>query len=65
MAIQSWFGRVNYDYQGRYLFEASLRADGSSRFAEGHRWGYSLHFLPDGIFIVRNLWKEHLPGCPN
>ena len=39
VAIQSWFGRVNYDYQGRYLFEASLRADGSSRFAEGHRWG--------------------------
>ena len=39
VAIQSWFGRVNYDYDGKYLFEASLRADGSSRFAEGHRWG--------------------------
>lgn len=38
-AVQSWFGRLNYDYQGRYLFEASLRADGSSRFAKGHRWG--------------------------
>lgn len=39
VAVQSWFGRLNYDYQGKYLFEASLRADGSSRFAEGHRWG--------------------------
>ena len=36
----SWFGRINYDFAGRYLFEANLRADASSRFAEGHRWGY-------------------------
>ncbi|MCC8170681.1 MAG: TonB-dependent receptor [Parabacteroides sp.] len=39
VAVQSWFGRLNYDYQGKYLFEASIRADGSSRFAENHRWG--------------------------
>ena len=39
VAIQSWFGRANYDYKGKYLFEASIRADGSSRFAKGHRWG--------------------------
>lgn len=39
VAVQSWFGRLNYDYQGKYLFEASLRADGSSRFAKNHRWG--------------------------
>lgn len=36
----SWFGRVNYDFAGRYLLEANLRADASSRFADGHRWGY-------------------------
>ena len=36
----SWFGRINYDFAGRYLFEANLRADASSRFADGHRWGY-------------------------
>ena len=35
-----FFGRINYDYKGRYLFEASARYDGSSRFAEGHRWGF-------------------------
>lgn len=39
VAIQSWFGRINYDYDGKYLFEANVRADGSSRFAKGHRWG--------------------------
>ena len=33
------FARANYDYAGKYLFEVSVRADGSSRFAKGHRWG--------------------------
>lgn len=37
--LLSYFGRVNYDYDNRYLFEANFRYDGSSRFAEGHRWG--------------------------
>ena len=39
MAILSYFGRVNYGYKNKYLFEANFRADGSSRFAPGHRWG--------------------------
>ncbi len=38
-ALQSFFGRVNYNYKERYLFEANLRLDGSSRFADGHKWG--------------------------
>lgn len=32
--------RVNYDYDSRYLFAASVRADGSSKFAAGNKWGY-------------------------
>lgn len=36
----SYFGRINYDYNETYMFSAILRADGSSRFADGHRWGY-------------------------
>lgn len=40
LTMVSYFGRFNYDYAGRYLFEANFRADASSRFAEGHRWGY-------------------------
>lgn len=38
--LESYFGRVNYDYDGKYLFEVTFRSDGSSRFAKGHRWGY-------------------------
>ena len=38
-ALAGFFGRLNYDYKGRYLIEASGRYDGSSRFAKGHRWG--------------------------
>ena len=40
LAMLSWFARVNYDFAGKYLFEANIRADASSRFAEGNRWGY-------------------------
>ncbi len=39
VAIQSVFSRLNYDYDGRYLFEANVRGDGSSRFSRGNRWG--------------------------
>ncbi|WP_455622444.1 SusC/RagA family TonB-linked outer membrane protein [Parabacteroides sp.] len=34
----SWFGRVSYDYQGKYLLSATMRADGSSKYQE--KWGY-------------------------
>ncbi len=36
----SWIGRLNYNYMDRYMIETILRADASSRFAKGHRWGY-------------------------
>ena len=35
-----FFGRVNYDWKGRYLLEVSGRYDGSSRFPKNHRWGF-------------------------
>ena len=38
--FRSWFGRVNYAYDSRYLFEANFRYDGSSKFAKGNRWGF-------------------------
>jgi len=37
--LLSYFGRVNYSYKEKYLFEANLRNDGSSRFAPGQKWG--------------------------
>jgi TonB-linked SusC/RagA family outer membrane protein len=38
--LLSFFGRVNYTYQDKYLFTASLRADGSSKFGKNNKWGY-------------------------
>lgn len=39
-ALLGIFGRINYDYKSRYLFEVSGRYDGTSRFASGSRWGF-------------------------
>ncbi|MDL2212344.1 TonB-dependent receptor [Bacteroides sp. OttesenSCG-928-D19] len=38
-AVVSYFGRLNYAYKQRYLFEANFRRDGSSRFGPDYRWG--------------------------
>ena len=37
--INSFFGRIGYVFKDRYMFEANIRADGSSRFAKGRKWG--------------------------
>lgn len=36
----SFFGRVNYDYNSKYIFTATFRADGSSKFGKNNKWGY-------------------------
>ena len=38
-SLLSYMGRVNYDYDNRYLLTATIRRDGSSRFGRNHRWG--------------------------
>ncbi|WP_238480290.1 SusC/RagA family TonB-linked outer membrane protein [Mangrovibacterium lignilyticum] len=38
--LLSYFGRVSYNYQERFMFNATFRADGSSKFAKSNRWGY-------------------------
>ncbi|MFV0470944.1 MAG: SusC/RagA family TonB-linked outer membrane protein [Paludibacteraceae bacterium] len=48
-ALVSLFGRVNYNLLDKYLFTVTYRADGSSRFAEGNKWGY----FPSAAFA----WK--------
>ena len=47
--LMSFLGRVNYDYKKRYYVTASFRADGSSKFAPGHKWGY----FPSGALSWR------------
>ncbi len=63
----SYFGRVNYDYQGKYLFEANVRVDASSRFAPGNRWGYFPSFsgawrISEESFMegLRDKWLSNL-----
>lgn len=36
--LMSWMGRVMYDYDGKYMLSATIRTDGSSRLAPGHKW---------------------------
>jgi len=38
-ALRSYFGRINYDFSEKYLVEANVRYDGTSRFADKNRWG--------------------------
>lgn len=45
-AYMSFFGRLTYDFKGRYLFQANARYDGSSRFHKDYRWG----FFPSASF---------------
>ena len=40
IAYQSLIGRLNYNYDDRYLIEGQFRYDGSTKFAEGHQWGF-------------------------
>lgn len=47
--LVSWYGRANYTLMNRYLFTFTARYDGSSRFAEGQRWG----FFPSAAFAWR------------
>jgi len=39
LGLRSYFGRINYVFDDKYLFEANIRRDGSSRFASGNQWG--------------------------
>ena len=47
----SYLGRVNYSFKNTYLLTASIRADGSSRFGQGNKWGY----FPSAAFAWRAI----------
>ena len=49
MVLVSWYGRANYTLMDRYMLTFTARYDGSSRFADGHRWG----FFPSAAFAWR------------
>lgn len=63
-ALESWFGQVSYDYDSKYFFNASLRSDGSSRFAKGHRWG-TFGAVSAAWNITREDFMRALPWVKN
>ncbi|PXV58927.1 TonB-linked SusC/RagA family outer membrane protein [Dysgonomonas alginatilytica] len=64
--LRSFFGRINYSYKDRYLFEANTRYDGTSRFPADRRWGTFPSFsagwrLSEEAFIKDNIhWIDNL-----
>lgn len=58
--ISSFFGRINYGYNDKYLATVTLRADGSSKFAAGNRWG----FFPAGALAWRMSNEDFLKDNP-
>lgn len=55
----AFFGRVNYDYKGKYLFTASLRYEGSSKFGVNNKWGY----FPAVSAGWRISQEDFMKGC--
>ncbi len=60
--VQKWrtagfFGRINYNFDGRYLFEANLRYDASSRFRKEHRWVWSPSFSAGWNVANEKFWE--------
>ena len=59
--LLSFFGRVMYDYKGRYLISATYRADGSSKFSSANRWGY----FPSAAVAWRISEENFMKGISN
>ncbi len=65
LGLESYFGRLGYTFNDRYLFEANIRRDGSSRFAENLRWGtfpsFSAGWRISEEFFMQNVsWLNDL-----
>lgn len=63
--MMSYFGRINYSYLGRYLLEANIRSDGSSRFHKDNRWATFPSFsagwrISEEAFMKEVKWLDNL-----
>ena len=63
-AMRSYFGRINLNWDDKYLFEANLRADGSSKFSPAHRWGY-FPSISAGWRISQEKFMENISSWLN
>ena len=58
--LESWFARANYEYDSRYLLTVTFRADGSSRFDDGNKWGYFPSFSAGWRISEESFWNGGL-----
>ncbi len=56
--LRSFFGRVNYSFDDRYLLQANVRYDGSSRFGDGNRWGLFPSFSAGWRISEENFMQD-------
>ncbi len=61
-ALRSYFGRINYDYAGRYLLEINGRRDGSSKFTGNKQYGFFPSFSAGWVLSEENFWKQLKPA---
>jgi TonB-linked SusC/RagA family outer membrane protein len=62
---ESYVGRLNYDYSGKYLFEYSFRYDGSAKFPPSKRWGYFQGVSLGWRLSEESFIKDNLPSIDN
>ena len=58
LAIAGFFGRINYDYKGKYLAEVNIRYDGTSRFRREQRWNWFPSFSLGWNIARENFWES-------
>ena len=54
----AFFGRINYDYMGKYLATVSFRREGSSKFGVNNKWGNFPLFQPVGVSVRNPGYRE-------
>ncbi len=59
-SLLSWFGKANYEFDDKYLFSATFRADGSSRFGKNNRYGYFPSFSAGWILSHESFWTSEI-----
>ncbi len=64
-ALQSYFGRINYDFNGKYLLEANARYDGTSRVHPDNRWGLFSAVSAGWRISQEQFMKSALPAVTN
>lgn len=63
--LRSFFGRINYNFDGKYLFEANGRYDGTSRFPKSGRWGFFPSFSAGWRISEESFFKDQVNWVQN